>query len=167
MSQGRNDERRRAIDGSILAALLVIGSPLVAEAQVQETAALAVAALVGQYSPTVSSSDQKLLAALLDGNVGAATPASAISVKADSIVWRVSNVDITSRSCTLTFGQKMIAIQARKANELLATLTSAGVSSQGAAGTIYTGLTNLACSVDIAQLRQKAGFGANCTFAAS
>jgi hypothetical protein len=167
MSHGRKDEKRRMIDGVILAALLVIGSPLAVEAQVQETAALAVAALVGQYSPTVSAGDQKVLAALLDGNIGTAASASTISVKADSIVCRVSNVDITSRSCTLTFGQQMVVIEGRKANELLVTLTAAGVSSQGAAGTIYTGLTNLACSVDIGQLRQKAGLGANCTFAGS
>jgi len=62
------------------------------------------------------------------------TPNTKISVDADSVVCRVSNVDITSRGCDLSFGSRKRTLTGREANELGATTAVAGVPSQEAAG---------------------------------
>ena len=60
-----------------------------------------------------------------------------IAIRADAIACQSSNVDITSRSCELTFGPKRVTLRGRKAHELFATLAEAGVPPDGAAGTIH------------------------------
>jgi hypothetical protein len=128
-------------------------------------AALALAAVVVGYSPWVNSIDKQVLANLLDGNPSYNFPASQrIVVKADSIVCRTSNVDITERSCELTFGRHKRALAGRKANELNATAIQAGIPAEGAAGTVFESLAHLTCSIDPSEIKQKAGGGASCIF---
>ncbi len=67
--------------------------------------ALALAAVVAQRSPLVDGANKHIIARLFAGDSKVAVPAGkTISVMADSIVCRVSNVEITARSCELTFG---------------------------------------------------------------
>jgi hypothetical protein len=67
--------------------------------------ALALAAVIAQHSPAVRALDKRVIARLFRGNTSFGfTPNKKISVDADSVVCRVSNVDITSRSCDLKFG---------------------------------------------------------------
>ena len=87
-----------------------------------------------------------------------------ITIKADSIVCRAGNIDITQRSCELTFGQKKVTLSGRKAHELFATLAEAGVRPDGAAGTIRESLSRLSCTIDPNEVKQKAGGGATCNF---
>jgi hypothetical protein len=47
------------------------------------------------------------------------------------VVCRVSNVDITSRSCELSFGARKRTLTGREANEVGATAAAAGVPSEG------------------------------------
>src|SRR5215831_5734290 len=70
------------------------------------------------------------------------TPNTKISVDADSVVCRVSNVDITSRGCDLSFGSRKRTLTGREANELGATTAVAGVPSQEAAGSSTESISN-------------------------
>jgi hypothetical protein len=58
----------------------------------------------------------------------------------------------------------MRTLKGRQANEIYATEAVAGVPSDGAAGSIFESLSNLVCTLDPGEIRQKAGGGANCTF---
>jgi hypothetical protein len=73
-------------------------------------------------------------------------------------------VDITQHSCDLTFGAKKATTQGRKAHELYATLAEVSVPPVGAAGSIFEAVSNLDCTIDPAEVKQKAGGGAHCTF---
>lgn len=127
--------------------------------------ALALAAVVAEYSPILSLKDRRTMARLFDDKLNFRFPASqTISVKADSVVCRMSNVAIAERSCELSFGKHTRSLKGRQANELNATAAVAGIVSEGAAGTIFTSFSHLACTIDPREIKQKAGAGANCTF---
>jgi hypothetical protein len=128
-------------------------------------AALALAAVVAEYSPILSVKERRTMARLFDDKLNFGLLASQkVSVKADSIVCRMSNVAIAERSCELSFGKRTRSLKGRQANELNATAAVAGIASEGAAGTIFTSFSHLACTIDPHEIKQKAGAGATCTF---
>ena len=90
--------------------------------------------------------------------------AKKISVTADKIVCRISNVDLTSRSCELTFKGGKHSLRGREANELFATMALAGIAPEGAAGSNIAGESKLNCTFDVAAIKQKDGGGASCVF---
>jgi len=144
--------------------LLVAAAPAHAQ-QASGSSALALAALVGIHSPTLSAQDKTALGYMLDGNLTFPFPANKkIDVKADSVVCRSSNVDISAHSCELTFGAKKVSLKGRAAHELYATVIEVGVPGDGAAGSIFEALKTLACTIDPNEVKQKAGGGASCTF---
>jgi hypothetical protein len=127
--------------------------------------ALALAAVVAENSSLPSAHDRSVLARLFDGHLNFGFPANQkISVKADAVVCRASDVDITARSCELTFGTHKRSLKGRRANELNATAVEAGVPSEGAAGSIIARFSHLVCTIDPNEIKQKAGGGADCTF---
>lgn len=127
--------------------------------------ALALAAVIAQHSPAVRAFDKRVIARLFRGNTRFGfTPNTKISVDADSVVCRVSNVDITQRSCELTFGSRKRTLTGREANEVGATAAAAGVPSEGAAGSSIESISKLRCTIDPNEIMQKAGGGANCNF---
>jgi len=129
--------------------------------------ALALAAVVADHSTLVSAFRKRVIARLFAGNTNFGfTPGRKISVTADSIVCRTSNVDITSRSCDLTFSVGKRSLHGREANELSATAAVAGATSEGAAGSIIESFSKLDCTIDPNEIMQKAGGGAQCTFEA-
>ena len=128
-------------------------------------AALALSALVGEHSPTLHAFDKLTLAKLFSGNTHVAYPSGkTISVTANKIVCRTSNVDITQHSCALTFGARTINTTGRRAHELYATLIENGVPGEGAAGSEFESLSKLSCTIDPNAIDQRAGGGANCNF---
>src|SRR5215468_77349 len=128
-------------------------------------AALALAAVIAQHSPAMRAFDRRVIARLFRGNTRFGfTPNTKISVDADSVVCRVSNVDITSRSCELKFGSRKRTLTGREANEVGATAAAAGIPSQGAAGSSIESVSNLRCTIDPNEIMQKAGGGAQCNF---
>ena len=151
------------------AAFLVVGVLWTVSSASAESAmgnsALALASLVAEHSPLVSLDDKSMMSQFIHANPNFAyLPNKKISVQADAVVCRQSNVDITERGCELTFGAKKINISGRKAHELFATMREVGVPPDGAAGTIYESLSHLACSIDTEEVKQKAGGGADCKF---
>ena len=127
--------------------------------------ALALAAVVADHSTLVSAFHKRVIARLFGGNTNFGfTPNRKISVTADSIVCKTSDVDITSRSCDLTFSVGKRSIAGRNANELSATAAVAGATSEGAAGSMIESLSKLDCTIDPNEIMQKAGGGAQCTF---
>jgi hypothetical protein len=150
-------------------ALSVFALAIAAQSAAADTTAgqraLALSALVAAHSPLLSGPDKHVVARLFGGDLNVYVPAGRkIAVKADALLCRASNVDITSRSCTLNFGKHTATLKGRHAHELFATIAEVGVPEDGAAGSIFVGLSNLDCTIDPNEIKQKAGGGANCTF---
>ena len=129
----------------------------------QRTGGLALAGVVALYSPLLTADEREAVSAFFVGQSGVRY-AKKISVTADKIVCRVSNVDITARSCELTFKGAKQTITGRRASEIFATEAMAGVPSDGAAGSVFESLSKLNCTLDPAEIRKKAGGGATCSF---
>jgi hypothetical protein len=149
-------------------ALMIVTSGGVAHAApmtVGGQAALPLAALVAEHSPSLSSVQKHTIQRIFNGDQTGPFPTTQpISVQADSIVCRVSNVQIAIRSCVLTFGSHTHKLTGRAAHELYATLAEVGNPSSGAAGTIFESLAQLNCTIDPQALQQSGGGGAGCTF---
>jgi hypothetical protein len=134
-------------------------------ATVSGSPALALAAVVAAHSPTLSAAGKKEVAAIFNGK-GSGAYKGKIVITADKIDCRISNVDITARSCELTFGSKKPSFTGREANELYATEVFAGVPSDGAAGTIHEAVAKLKCTLDPNAIKQNDGSGADCSYEA-
>jgi hypothetical protein len=126
--------------------------------------AVAVAAVVAQYSPMLNPGERKVIAGLFDGNGRISYPKKKLSVTADSVMCRISNVAIVERSCELAFTKGKRSLKGRAANELYATLASAGVAAEGAAGSMIEGITKLNCTLDLGEITQNTGGGADCSW---
>jgi len=150
---------------SAVALAVVQSSAFAAPGSATGPTALALAAVIAQHSPAVRAFDKRVIARLFRGNTRFGfTPNTKISVDADSVVCRVSNVDITQRSCELTFGSRKRKLTGREANEVGATAAAAGVPSEGAAGSSIESISKLRRTIDPNEIMQKAGGGANCNF---
>jgi hypothetical protein len=128
--------------------------------------ALALAAVVASHGSSLGAFDRRAISRLFDGKGLIIARVNKITIAADSIICRMSNVDITARSCELTFKTHKHTVSGRDANEVYATLALAGVMSEGAAGSINASITKLECTVDPPVIKQKAGGGATCMFEA-
>jgi len=128
--------------------------------------ALALAAVVASHSSVLGSYDKRTMARLFSGrSANGFPPNRKISVTADSVMCRVSDVDLTARSCELMFkGGGKRSLAGREANELYATLAVAGVMAEGAAGSLIESITMLDCTIDPTMVNQKNGGGADCTW---
>lgn len=143
-------------------------SAQVSTTKVQGRGALALASLVGETSPTIRSREQVALRQMFNGRATVPFPAErTIELRADSVVCRVGNIDITQHDCTLTFGNRSARVEGRRAHELYTALLEVGVRPEGAAGSQHLALSGLACDVDPHVIAQRAGGGAECSFAAS
>lgn len=152
---------------SAMALAVVQSSASAAPGSATGPTALALAAVIAQHSPAARAFDKRVIARLFRGNTRFGfTPNTKISVDADSVVCRTSNVDITQRSCELTFGSRKRTLTGREANEVGATAAAAGVPSEGAAGSSIESISKLRCTIDPNEIMQKAGGGANCNFEA-
>ena len=146
-------------------ALSVLVSGASSAGSLNGNGALTLGALVAQYSPASTAIDKSVLEKFLNGLTNVRYPPNKkISVAADLVTCRASNVDITHHSCDLTFGTKKIALTGRKALELYTTLAGVGVSASGGAGSMFETITKLNCTIDPGEVRNKEGGGANCSF---
>jgi hypothetical protein len=151
---------------AILAGSLFLSSAAAthaAPATVTGPNALALAGVVALYSPLLSGDERETAAALFVGEKDVRY-AKKLTITADKIACRVSNVDISARSCELTFRGRKQTVNGRRASEIFATEALAGVPSDGAAGSVFESLSNLSCTLDPKAIKQKDGSGANCTF---
>lgn len=127
--------------------------------------ALALAAVVSAHFTVVGPYERRALARLFSGHtVGSFPPGRKISVAVDSIMCRISNVDLTARSCELMFKGGKRSLTGRDANELYATLAFAGIMAEGAAGSMIQSIMKLDCTIDPNMIKQKDGGGADCMF---
>src|SRR5262249_14926552 len=128
-------------------------------------AGFALAAVIAQHSPLIRPLDRRVIARLFGGSARFGFPPNTtISVEADAVTCRVSNVDLTSRSCELTFGQRKRTLTGREANEIFATAAAAGIAAEGAAGSSILGISKLRCTIDPNAIMQKAGGGTECSY---
>jgi len=136
-----------------------------APATVNGSNALALAGIVALYSPLLTGDEREAAAALFVGERDVRYRKT-ITITADRIVCRISNVDITARSCELKFNGRKQTISGRRASEIFATEALAGVAADGAAGSVFESLSKLSCTLDPKAIRQKDGSGASCSFEA-
>lgn len=147
------------------AVLLVFALPAWAANGSSGPFALALATLVSEHSPTLSVFDKRTLKKLFAGHTNVSYPAGkTITVSADKISCKTSDVDITVHTCDLTFGSRTFTNTGRPAHELYATLVENGVPGGAAAGSLYEALTGLTCTIDPNVVDQRAGGGATCAF---
>jgi hypothetical protein len=135
-----------------------------APATITGPTALAVAAVVAQYSPVLNPGERKVIAGLFDGNIRMSYPIRTLSVGADTVMCRVSNVAIADRSCEIVFKKGKRSLKGRAANEVFATLSLAGVTAEGAAGSMIENVSKLSCTLDLGKIRQNDGSGADCSW---
>jgi hypothetical protein len=135
-----------------------------APATITGPTALAVAAVVAQYSPVLNPGERKIIAGLFDGNTRMSYPIRTLSVGADTVMCRVSNVAIADRSCEIVFKKGKRSLKGRAANEVFATLSLAGVAAEGAAGSMIENVSKLSCTLDLGKIRQNDGSGADCSW---
>ncbi len=150
---------------ALVFSLSLAGASAAAAASVTGASALALAGVVALYAP-LPAANKHAVAAFLKGDTNFPYKGK-ISVTAEKIVCRTSNVDITARSCEVTFKTKKQTLNGREANELFATEAVAGIPLDGAAGSNFESLSKLNCTLDPAQLKQKANGGAECTYEAA
>lgn len=128
--------------------------------------ALALAGVVAERDPALSPAERQIVARLFAGGANAPYPAGrSLTVAADKIVCRVSDVQIIARSCQLTFGAKLVDLTGPAANALFATLAAAGVPSDGAAGSIFEAVGALSCKLTPSVILANGGGGADCVYA--
>lgn len=148
--------------------LLAVPTLVLAKPKTESTQgldALALAELVGEQSPTLTKPEITLLQGFLDGRAGTArTKGQKVRVTAKSVICKSSDVDLTERQCELMFGTERVAVRGRQAEALNATLALIGLPEQGAAGSIYYGLSALDCTVDADAVARRDGSGAKCQF---
>jgi hypothetical protein len=150
--------------GPGLALALALGAPAAASADdTGGHAALALASLVGGYSPALTAAQKAVLTSYLAGD-SAHPHAARITVMSAKITCGAGDVDITRFFCELTFGAATRNLTGRAAHELYATLLEVGVQPDGAAGTIYAGVTDLKCVLTPSDIADNGGAGASCTF---
>jgi hypothetical protein len=154
-----------------VALLLMAGMPLTsappalaASSSSSGYSALAFGVIVGGYSPALSTGNKTRLARLLENKTGTGPARGKITINANSVVCRASNVAIAAFGCQLTFGTHTVTLSGRRANELFAVIGEMGVPGDGAAGTIYEALHAVSCTIDPVGLAQKGGGGADCSF---
>jgi hypothetical protein len=151
--------------GFLLLALL-FASQATAAQTANGSGALALAALVGNVSANLDAVEKSGLLKLLDGKTDFSFPAGkTITVVAAKVTCRAGNVDIASHSCELSFGSQVISLTGRSAHELYATLAEIGIPPDGAAGSIFEAVSDLRCTIDPNEVKQKAGGGAECHYA--
>jgi hypothetical protein len=147
---------------------LALSSAAAAATTVSGSPALALATLVGLQSSALPRFDKAVLVKLFDDQFVFAFPAGkTIPVAADAVSCRASDVDIALHACNLGFGASRVAVDGRRAHELMATLLEAGVKSESAAGSVTVGVKNLACTIDPNAVKERAGGGAQCRFDAT
>jgi hypothetical protein len=142
--------------------LLTFEAPAAKAASITGQAALALAGVVALYAP-LPAANRKAVAALFKGDTNFPYKPR-ISVLAEKIVCKTNNIDITARSCDLTFKTANKALKGREANELYATAAMAGIAAEGAAGSNVQNFSKLNCTLDPKVLKDKAGGGAECSY---
>lgn len=155
-----------------LTALLLLGASLAPHAasaadasQAFGSGALALAALVGGDSPLLGDEDKAALTKLLDGDTTFDFPKDkSIPITADKVACHASNIDIAEHDCTLSFGKQDVTLKGRVAHELYATLLEAGVQPDPGAGNIWVSASKLDCAINVAEVKEKAGGGAKCSY---
>jgi hypothetical protein len=156
LGYGRNEEaivqtamtfqtgRLAAIAFSLALSQAVAPAASAASATASGPSALALASVIALHSAVLGSFGRRSMARLFAGNSNMSWPPNnKIFVTADSVICRVSSVDIVARSCDLTFRGAKRTLSAREANELYATLAVAGVAAEGAAGSMTESITKL------------------------
>ena len=157
--------------GAAIGTALVLTLPLpllpagpVSAADLGPSSRLMLAAIVAQYSPELADAAKDELSRLAAGDLSRADAAQKMEVSANSIECRASDVDITSRSCAITYGSKSVTLSGRSAHELFATIGEVGVPAGGYAGTYTIGLSALSCTVSPPEISARSGGGVQCTF---
>ena len=137
---------------SLAVALWLAGAPAALAGSATGSVALALAGVVAAHSPKLSPAEKKAVAAFFDGKTDVPYTTK-IKVAADKIVCRIGNVDITARSCEVTFAGETIAFETRHRRQ-----DGTMASQNSPARSIPQGLGTRAAAARSAATRQTSGW---------
>lgn len=154
----------RPLIASVAFAVALLGGGAAYANSTSGHAALSLAEAVGLQSPLVTLPHKFALQQFRNGNTTFGGSNAPFTFTAQSIDCGAGNVDITRHYCNLTFNSGPVQITGAAAQQLFATLIEAGDPSNGTPGTIHEAVLSLSCTVNIGQVKAKAGGGATCTY---
>jgi hypothetical protein len=126
--------------------------------------ALSFAALVGQYSPTLTAARKHILNKFLSGQTSFSSSNATFSFKITEVHCQLGDVDLTKHSCQITYGAAVTTLKGEEGANILANMALAGVMGDGAAGTIHYDVKTVTCTIKVGEIKSPDGGGASCTF---
>jgi len=147
-----------------LAALVGVGAANAAPSTMGGNAALTVAALVGQSSPSLSAAQKHVLMKFLGGVTNFPSSNAPIHLHVDAIHCQLGDVSLVEHKCQITYGAATTSENGEEGAAILANLALAGVFADGAAGTIHYDATDINCTIDVAVVKTPSGGGVTCTY---
>jgi hypothetical protein len=153
--------------GVVLAsALLAAGAANAAPATIGGEPALAFAAFVGAYSPSLSAAQKLVLRRFLGGQTSFASSNATISFQIAAVHCQRGDVELQEHSCQITYGSAVTSLKGEEGAAILGAMAMGGVFADGAAGTIHYDMTAVTCTLNVAELKSPDGGGASCTYTA-
>lgn len=155
----------KRLGGTVLAAALMLGGAAnAAPSTISGEPALAFAALVGAYSPSLSAAEKHVLFKFLGGATSFASSNATITFQVASVHCQRGDVELQEHRCQITYGSAVTALNGEEGANITANMAQAGVFADGAAGTIHFDMTNVTCTIKVAELKAPDGGGASCTY---
>ena len=158
---------KRRLGGIVLiSALLLSGAAQAAPATIGGEPALAFAAFVGAYSPSLTAAQKRVLRRFLAGETSFTSSSASISFQIAAVHCLKGDVELQEHSCQITYGSQVTALKGEEGAAITAVMATGGVFADGAAGTIHYDMTDVTCTLNVAELKSPDGGGASCSYTA-
>ncbi len=155
----------KRLGGVMLAATLALaGGAKAAPMTIGGEPALAFAALVGAYSPSLSAAKKHILFKFLGGATSFQSSNATITFTVDAVHCQRGDVELQEHRCQITYGGATTALNGEEGANITANMAQGGVFADGAAGTIHFDMTAVTCTIKVAELKAPDGGGASCTY---
>jgi hypothetical protein len=159
---------KQALVGLVLASgLLAGGAAQAGPASMAGEPALAFAAFVGAYSPSLNASQKLVLHRFLGGQTSFNSSNATITFSIDAVHCQRGDVELQEHRCQITYGAQVTQLNGEEGAAILGTLAMGGVFADGAAGTIHYDMTAVTCTIKTAELKSPDGGGASCSYTAT
>jgi hypothetical protein len=154
---------KQLIGGTVLASALLLAGAAQA-GTMSGGSALTFAALVGQYSPTLTLAQKHILLRFLGGQTSFLSSNATFSFHVDEVHCQHGDIDLTKHSCKITYGAHVTALNGEEGANILANMDMAGVMGDGAAGTFHYDIKNVVCTIKVGEIKSPDGGGVSCSY---
>lgn len=159
---------KHGLCGLVLAsALLAGGAANAGPASMGGEPALAFAAFVGAYSPSLTAGQKHILHRFLAGETSFASSNATITFTIDAAHCQKGDVELQEHRCQITYGGSTTNLNGEEGAGILGAMAMGGVFADGAAGTIHYDMTAITCTLKVAELKSPDGGGAACAYTAA